>query len=85
MQASTLASKEVIRIARKILKADPSLTEFIMGMGRWMFSDKDGVIYDADQSRFAELCDFIDEWDNTIHITGEPMRFTATGPIIRDW
>lgn len=86
-EASEIASAEVIRIARKILRANADLKEFIMGMGVWSFSSHDGThnILDNDEERLNELSDFIDEWDSEIHITGEPMRFTAFGKIIRNW
>lgn len=83
-QASAIASAEVIRLARKILKANSDLEEFIMGMGTWFFSNKDGDNVSTGPE-FKELDDFISEWDETIRITGEPMRFTANGEIRRDW
>ena len=84
-KASELASKEVIRIARQTLKADPTIKEFVMGMGTWFFNDADGIIHDEDDKRFHALEEFISKWDNHLRITGEPMRFTANGPIIRNW
>ena len=87
-EASNLASAEVIRIARKILNEHSELKEFVMGMGLWSFSDYDGHSYlleNGTDPRFAELEDFISEWDSEIRITGEPMRFTANGKIIRNW
>jgi hypothetical protein len=31
------------------------------------------------------LAEFIANWDEYLKITGEPMRFTATGPVVRNW
>ena len=84
-KASELASKEVIRLARKTMAADATLEEFIMGMGTWYFKDANGLIYDENDKRFAEIEAFISEWDNELRITGEPMRFTPNGPIVRNW
>ena len=82
--ASREVSKEVEHIARKHLLANPNLTEFIMGMGTYGFmADKPrGIDYDAG---CEELNDLIAEWDNLLKITGEPMRFTATGEKRSDW
>lgn len=77
--------------ARKILARHSNLDEFIMGMGRWFFTDKKGnhvtdtygppVKYVRD----SKLANFISEWDELLRITGNPMRFTATGPKITNW
>lgn len=94
------ASTEVERLARDILKKNNSLHEFVMGMGTWFFKDKNGEIIDPYETRmngsfeyytilskkyFKPLADFIGEWNDILKITGEPMRFTATGEKITDW
>lgn len=95
--ADEIASLEVERLARKVLKKCSDLKEFIMAMGGWHFTLKasepdedgwsieDGEAADDDDPRFSEVERFIGEWDNQLKITGEPMRFTATGPKITDW
>jgi hypothetical protein len=83
-KASEIASSEVIRLARKILRSDKTLDEFVMGMGTWFFVDRYGRSW-GELPQFKELKDFINKWDKDIRITGEPMRFTADGDIIRNW
>lgn len=80
-------------LARKILKDNPQLDEFIMCMGSFFFTDKKGndidtfnsVVSKRLEKSFQPLNDFICDWDNTLKITSEPMRFTANGPKITDW
>lgn len=33
----------------------------------------------------SDLADFMCEWDSVLKLTGEPMRFTAQGPVVRNW
>lgn len=83
-RAQELASTEVERLARKIMREHSEAAEFVMGMGVYGFWDRaDNEIHDKPYT--TPLDDFIGEWDDTLHITGEPMRFTAAGPIVRDW
>ena len=95
--ASDIASKEVEKLARKILKEHPRYDEFIMGMGSYTFTLKNGEGHvDTMTSRmnsrwvyiisdtyeyFKPLNDFMGEWDEILKISGEPMRFTATSEI----
>ena len=98
--AGRCASREVLRLARKALRDHAELNEFVMSMGGWFFTLKIGemdkmglavtpgndIIHDcSDDPRFKDIEAFISEWDLDLHITGEPMRFTATGPIRTDW
>ena len=77
-------SKEVERIARQHLTINPNLSEFIMGMGTYGFmADKPrGIDYDES---CEELNDLMADWDHIFKITGEPMRFTATGKKRSNW
>lgn len=93
--AGKAASEEVERLARQILAKNDDLHEFTMAMGTWFFSRTkkeakkfggyDIIHSNEDDPRFKELEEFISEWDDAIKITGEPMRFTAKGKIVRDW
>jgi hypothetical protein len=78
--------------ARKILVAHPSLDEFVMAMGGWLFSKKnsDDNISDVYGERIPAyaraFCGMMDEFDDMeLKVTGEPMRFTAQGPVVRMW
>lgn len=85
-RAGVLAIREVEKEARRILKSDPDLNEFVMAMGAAFFTDKNGdnhQLQDIDAAE--ELRDFILEWDEYLRITGVPMRFTADGDKITDW
>jgi hypothetical protein len=78
--------------ARKILAAHSSLDEFVMGMGGWLFTKKDSEdsISDVYRERIPaytkSFLEMMDEFnDIELKVTGEPMRFTATGPVVRMW
>lgn len=90
--ASNLALVKVEFMARKILREHPVLKEFVMAMGAVTFvSTQPGrgqaemSIGLEERSYMRPLKDFIDEWDNILHLTGVPMRFTADGPKVTDW
>ena len=85
-KASRLASLEVERLARKILKDNPEFKEFVMANGTWFFTMSDGVtgLMDNDP-RCHDLAWYVDQWDDSLRITGESMRFTATGPKVTNW
>lgn len=85
--------------ARTILRNNPKLHEFIMGMGGWIFTDKAGDTVETHTERrnddytYRYVCkdwakpvaELIDEWDQYLKLTGNPMRFTLNGPVITDW
>ena len=71
--------------ARKILKSDDSLSEFIMGMGTWFFTSTNDMRRIDNEDIAPELADFIDKWDDYLRLTGIPMRFTATGVVVTEW
>jgi len=71
---------EVERLARKILAKHPNLDEFVMAMGSAFFTTKDdGNIHPFERAYMKPLDRFLTAWDDTLCLTGEPMRFTATG------
>ena len=82
--ACTLSIVKVEELARKILRGHKNLDEFIIAKGGWMYTDKNGNDID-DKPYMRELSEFIDEWDNYLKITGNPMRFTADGPVVTNW
>jgi hypothetical protein len=90
-RAEKLASKTVEQKAKAILRQHPNLKEFIMGNGSWYFTDKNRNVKHGDNImgdgvKYTQgLQNFIERWDDILHITGEPMRFTATGKKITDW
>lgn len=89
-QMNDIALIEVERLARKCLNQNPKkLGEFVMAMGHFSFTDIKGeTIWEHTYEKcsgFKPLDDFISEWDSILKLTGEPMRFTATGVKITDW
>ena len=92
-KACELASLKVEQIARQILVEHKELDEFIMAMGSYFFTYKSKKRKDEHLSGYTEdsepflrpLNDFISEWDNYLKITGDAMRFTATGVKVTDW
>lgn len=97
VKASDNASVFVEEQARAILKKHPNLHEFVMAMGSWFFTTKrskdrtllpgeHAVLHDEPSYiKNSRLASFIAEWDEYLKITGEPMRFTADGPVVRNW
>jgi hypothetical protein len=91
--ASESASCFVEKEARDILSKHRNLHEFVMGMGVWCFTLKKGDAEDPhptinDEPRYiakSRLARFISKWDGYLKITGEPMRFTVDGPVVRNW
>lgn len=99
-KAEKTASEVVEKMARKILREHPELNEFVMAMGTYFFTYKDGgnldpisskmnssynyVYYDTEPF-LKPLNDFIGEWDSRLKITGDAMRFTANGIKVTDW
>ena len=72
--------------ARKILKTQKALNEFVMGMGVVFFTlTESSKTVGLNERIYSEyLDDFINRWDGILHLTGNPMRFTASGPKITD-
>jgi len=99
-KAEKTASEVVEKMARQILREHPELNEFVMAMGTYFFTYKEGGILDPISSKMNSsynyvyydtepflkpLNDLIGEWDSRLKITGDAMRFTADGIKITDW
>lgn len=93
-QADKIILTEVERLARNVLKKNPKTKEFINAMGSFFFTVKGNKNVHLNISTKEEilnliggkeLFDFVYKHDQRFKITGEPMRFTETGPIITDW
>jgi hypothetical protein len=84
-QAGQMAMEHVEFMARKILREHKNLNEFVMGMGTCFFSEGEENHRLETYAYMKPLEDFIDEWDETLGITGTPMRFTANGQKVTDW
>ncbi len=83
-EATKIALKEIERIARKELIQHEYLDEFMMAMGSYVFITKEKK-YNDTSHKCKELDDFIDEYDEALSLTGEAIRFSATGEVITDW
>jgi hypothetical protein len=83
-RADNIALHHVEALARKMLTENSKLSEFIMGMGTYYFTHIGGTIT-YEEKYYTELSDFIGEWDSIFKLTGNPMRFTATGQVETDW
>lgn len=79
----------VEKYAREVLRDHDWLDEFVMAMGVSNFTVHEhdfGVsISEATGETGSELQTLLDNWDDVLKLTGEPMRFTATGPVRREW
>jgi len=71
--AREIAVQKVQTEARKELKSDLLLDEFIMGMGTYFFTNKDGD--NLSEYKCEGVDSVIMEWDSILKIKGEPMRF----------
>lgn len=98
--AVSLALKEVEKESRKILCKHPQYKEFVMAMGSCFFTTAEkgetvdllrqvyrngGYSYELTYKYFGQLQKIFDEWTPYLKLTGEPMRFTATGKMIKNW
>lgn len=85
------AVNEVERMARWMLLHHPVLDEFVMGMGTAFFTtalpgNRVNLMHVGNvEPQWKPLADFFDEWDDTLKLTGHPMRFTATGEKVTKW
>lgn len=86
------ALDEVERLARLVLMHNAALEEFIMAMGGAFFTivTGDGVALSTsvpvEECVGADTLDsFLVDWDEFLHLTGHPMRFTATGEKVTKW
>jgi hypothetical protein len=92
----SMAIKEVERLARKIMKANPEITGFCNAMGSTSFyetcpeTEEEGAkthepIGDYD-ARVKEMDDFIRKWDRELRISGHPMKLKShDGELLTDW
>jgi hypothetical protein len=81
------AVDEMIRLARHALAKHPNLKEFICAMGSVFFTahGADEHINPEDRSYLKALDNLLTDWDGVYKLSGEGIRFTATGPIVSDW
>lgn len=88
-EADRLALAELERIARRILRRNKRLDEFVMAMGSATFTIKNSreqIGYSWSMPKYAKpLFDFLDEWDRILRLSGTPMRFTADGAKRTNW
>lgn len=74
--------------ARDVLRDNLMLHEFVMAMGRVFFVDYFDHSVSLDEATGecnSPLQCLFDDWDDVLKLTGEPMRFTADGPVRREW
>jgi hypothetical protein len=83
-KAVELALQRVRGLVKKILKENPQFDHFVMGNGDYDFRGKDNN-YVEKEGADQELCDFIDEWDDYLRLTGTPMKIYSTGKVITNW
>lgn len=99
-KANLLAEKQVIKLARTILKNHPEYDEFIIAMGSYFFTNKktgqnitpmeenyrnNQYVSDDRYKYFKPLNDFILKWNDNLYLTGMGIRFKAKGKIKRHW
>lgn len=75
----------VEKYARAALHEHPEYTEFIMGMGTWGFLRTTDIDAGYEQEVSLPLLDLMEKREVELNLASEPMRFTATGPVRREW
>lgn len=76
---------------RKVLIAHPNLDSFVMAMGSAFFNRKNGDTFSVSHPNqdtpgyVKSVVSFLDEFNDRLHLTGEPMKLTARGPKLTDW
>jgi hypothetical protein len=76
----------VEKYAREVMRADPQFVEFVVDREgeTYFIAATGGVVYPRCLDDHT-LVDFLHEWDEVLGLTSEPMRFTADGPMRREW
>jgi len=87
-QACEIALKEVERRARLAMREGPRLIEFVNAMGISFFTTEEDGYAEENLIKYPAAkptMDLICEWDQYLKLSGCPMRFTADGPVERNW
>lgn len=59
--------------------------DFKSGKWVWAISDDEGYEWEEVPESVADLCEFIDEFDDSMELVKKSMRFTAQGDKITEW
>ena len=73
------------QMARRVLHEHSDYSEFFSAYGNWGFIRHDQHIVTGVYCPSAELLEFIRQWDAKLGLTYARIRFTANGPIVREW
>lgn len=76
--------EELIRLCREVMQEHKAIKECCIAMGTCAFYTKQGPM-DDDDERLAPVFEFLDKWNGSLYLTGDPARFKATGEIRTDW
>ncbi len=82
------AVRKMIRLARKFLLSHPDYDEFVCCMGSCFFTHirtERNDRLDEIRRGARNLTNLMNQWDDYLKLTGEGVRFTARGRIIRRW
>lgn len=82
-KAQKIAISEVERLARKCLEENKHLNEFVMAMGTYFFTLRNGEI--CHETEYEPLENLIAKFDEQFSLTGHSMRFTADSEIVTQW
>ena len=86
-KAASIGLNVIEKTARNILLKHTNLEWFVMAMGTAFFVDKQGNTYNTYNSKeyMNPVWDILDEFDRILFLSGNPMKFTATGEKITNW
>lgn len=81
----------VEKYAREVLRAKDGLAEFVVmpdalfPAAKVFFTTPLGHQALVKYEDAKGLVDLLERWDGLLNLTSEPMRFTADGPVRREW
>lgn len=86
-EANSLVRKELEKRVRAVLRRNRKAKSFCMAMGSAAFYDSKGnSIFDEDIPYAKPVWNLIDEYNDQLYLTGDPMRIeSCDGPLIKDW
>lgn len=79
-----LAIELLTQTARKVMVDNPKPIEYVQGVGTWFFVTKKGN-FETESDACRPIFEIMDRYDEYLHLTGHPMRFTKDGSVINDW
>lgn len=85
-EADKVLTSIIIETAVQIMKENPELIEYCQGMGVWFFEDVGGRTFSYNEcNRIEPMTKIMEDWSESFHCTGNPMRVKPDGSVITNW